>query len=214
VLGPKEEKGLFLSHYSITPILRIRLISSLDKYCRLLFTNGRDLHPYNRRNLFMADSDFSPRDHQFGESRYFEDLTVGENFYIPSRTVNDANFAAFQTVSCDNHPIHYDLEYCRAHGHPNLLAHGFQVLCFTATGAGLFPHLIGESLIGFIEQSSRFLKPVYAGDTLYPMLVVTELKPQRTTGVVSLKATIHNQKGELVLEGFQKFLLRKRNPEK
>ena len=36
-----------------------------------------------------------------------------------------------------------------------------------AAGAGLFPHLVEDSLMGFIEQSSRFLAPVYAGDTLY-----------------------------------------------
>jgi acyl dehydratase len=160
----------------------------------------------------MCASEFSPENHKFGESRYFEDFSIGEKFYIPSRTVTEANFAAFQMVSCDNHPIHYDVEYCRAHGHPNLLAHGFQVLCFTASGAGLFPHVVGESIIGFIEQSSRFVKPVYAGDTLYPMLAVTELKPQRTTGVVTLGATIHNQKSELVLDGWQKFLLKKRDP--
>jgi len=41
-----------------------------------------------------------------------------------------------------------------------------------------------------------------------------DLKPQRTTGVVTLKATIHNHKGELVLDGWHKYLLRKRNPEK
>ena len=121
---------------------------------------------------------------------------------------------ANQTVSCDNHPIHYDVEYCRANGHRNLLAHGFQVLSFTAAGAGLFPHVIGESLIGFIEQSSQFLKPVYAGDTLYPMLVISDLIPQKTTGVVTLKATVHNQNGELVLEGWHKYLVRKRNPQK
>ena len=160
----------------------------------------------------MVVSEFSASDHKFGESKYFEDLSVGERFYIPSRTLTEANFAAFQTVSCDNHPIHYDVEYCRAHGHRDLLAHGFQILSFTAAGASLFPHIIGESLIGFIEQSSRFLKPVYAGDTLYPMLVITDLKSQRTTGVVTLKATIHNQKNELVLDGWHKYLLRKRNP--
>ena len=43
-----------------------------------------------------------------------------------------------------------------------------------AAGAGIFPHIIGDSLIGFLEQSSRFLKPVYCGDTLYPMLEVSE----------------------------------------
>jgi acyl dehydratase len=158
----------------------------------------------------MNDAGFSTQRHRFGEPKYFEDLTVGEQFYIPSRTVTEANFAAFQAVSCDNHPIHYDVEYCRANGHPDLLAHGFQVLSFTAAGAGLFPHILGESLIGFVEQSSRFLKPVYAGDTLYPLLTITELIPQRTTGVVTLEATIHNQKNERILDGWHKYLVRKR----
>ena len=162
----------------------------------------------------MIDTSFLPEEHIYGEPRYFEDLDVGEQFYIPSRTLTDANFAAFQTVSCDNHPIHYDVEYCRRNGHEQLLAHGFQILSFTAAGAGLFPHVVGNALIGFIEQSSKFLKAVYSGDTLHPMLVITELQPQRTTGVVTLRSTVHNQNKELVLEGWHKYLLRKKNPEK
>ena len=111
-------------------------------------------------------------------------------------------------MSCDNHPIHYDEEYCRAQGHEGLLAHGLQVLSFTAAGAGLFPHMIGEALIGFVEVQAKFLKAVYAGDTLYPALTVTELKPQRTTGVVTMQATVHNQKSDLVLDGRHVYLLR------
>ncbi|HET7154613.1 MAG TPA: MaoC family dehydratase [Hyphomicrobiaceae bacterium] len=156
---------------------------------------------------------FSPENHRFAASRYFEDFKLGEAFYIPSRTVTEAQFLAFQAASGDNHPIHYDREYCRRHGHSELLAHGYQVLIQTAAGAGQFPFLVEDSLMGFIEQSSRFLKPVYAGDTLYPRLVVSELKPQRTTGVLTLGSTIHNQKRELVMEGMQKYLIRKRgNP--
>lgn len=161
----------------------------------------------------MSDTPFSPAGHKFAEPRYFDDLTLGERFYIPSRTLGEANFAAFQTASGDNHPIHYDVEYCRARGHRDLLAHGFQVLIQTAAGAGIFPHVIGDALIGFIEQSSRFLKPVYAGDTVYPMLTITDLKPQRSTGVVTVASTVHNQRGELVLEGEQKYLIRRRAPE-
>jgi acyl dehydratase len=56
----------------------------------------------------------------------------------------------------------------------------------------------------------RFLKPVYAGDTLYPALEVTELVPGRSTGVVTLRSTVFNQRKELVLEGMQKFLIRRR----
>jgi len=153
-------------------------------------------------------SAFDPAAHRVVPQRGFEDLQVGERFVLPSRTITDANFAAFQTVSCDNHPIHYDVEYCRAQGHEGLLAHGLQVLSFTAAGAGLFPHMIGEALIGFVEVQAKFLKAVYAGDTLYPALTVTELKPQRTTGVVTMQAAVHNQSGALVLDGKHVYLLR------
>jgi len=154
------------------------------------------------------DDDFDPAAHALVEQKSFAELTVGERFAIPSRTIGDANFAAFQLASGDNHPIHYDIEYCRERGHPNLLAHGFHALIQTAPGAGLFPHVIGDALIGFLDQSSRFLKPLYAGDTVYPMLEITALEPQRTTGIVTLKATIHNQRRELILEGEQRYLVR------
>jgi len=154
-----------------------------------------------------------PENHKYAESRYFEDFRVGEKFYLPSRTMTGGLFAAFQSASGDNHPIHYDEVYCKAHGHAGMLAHGYQVLIQTAAGAGLFPYLVEDSLMGFIEQSSKFLKPVYERDTLYPMLEVAELKPGRTTGVLTLRSTVHNQKGELCMEGDQKYLIRKRDPE-
>jgi acyl dehydratase len=151
---------------------------------------------------------FDPEDHSVVPKRGFSELRVGETFRAPSRTIGDANFAAFQTVSLDNHPIHYDVEYCKRQGLKAPLAHGLQVLAFTAAGAGLFPHVIGESLIGFIEVSAKFLKPVFPGDTLYPALTITELVPQRTTGIVAMRATVHNQEGALVLEGTHRYLVR------
>jgi len=158
----------------------------------------------------MSEPAFSPELHRLAPSRYFDDLAVGERFYIPSRTMTDALFSAFQLASGDNHPIHYDRVYCQARGHRDLLAHGLMVAAQGAAGAGLFPHVIGDSLIAFLEQSSRFLKPVYVGDTLYPWLTITELRPGRTTGVVVLQVAIHNQAGELVMEGEHKYLLRRK----
>jgi len=158
-----------------------------------------------------AMTEFDAASHRMvPQQRWFEDFALGERFVIPSRTMTSAVFAAFQTASGDTHPIHYDVEYCRARGMPNLLAHGFQTLIHTAPGAGLFPYLVEESLVGFLEQSSRFVKPVFADDTIYPALEVTELVPGRTTGVVSLRSTVFNQRRELVLEGLQKFLIRRR----
>ena len=156
-------------------------------------------------------ADFDPAQHRMvTQQRWFEDFVIGERFVIPSRTMTSAVFAAFQTASGDTHPVHYDVEYCRARGMPDLLAHGFQTLIHTAPGSGLFPYLVEESLVGFLEQSSRFLKPVFSGDTIYPALEVTELTPGRTTGTVALASTVHNQRRELLLEGSQKFLIRRR----
>ncbi|MEO6782323.1 MAG: MaoC family dehydratase [Bradyrhizobium sp.] len=156
-------------------------------------------------------AEFDPAGHRMvPQQRWFEDFSLGERFVIPSRTMTPAVFAAFQSASGDTHPVHYDVEYCRARGMPDLLAHGFQTLIHTAPGSGLFPFMVEQSLVGFLEQSSRFVKPVFAGDTIYPALEVSELTPGRSTGVVVLRSTVFNQRRELVLEGLQKFLIRRR----
>lgn len=153
---------------------------------------------------------FDPDNHRLAATRWFEDFTLGERFPLPSRTMTDALFAAFQLASGDNHPIHYDTHYCARRGHPGLLAHGMQVFIQTAAGAGMFPHSTGDSLVAFTEASCRFLAPVHAGDTLYPDLEIVALEPQTTTGVVTLKATVNKQDGTLVMEGQHKYVIRKR----
>jgi acyl dehydratase len=140
--------------------------------------------------------------------RRFDDFVLGERFPLPARTLTEAHFSAFQALSGDNHPIHYDREYCRAAGHADLLAHGLQLLAITAAGAGLLPHQFGQRLVGMIDVEAKILKPVLCGDTLYPMLEIVELVRQRTTGVVRVAATVDNQRGERVLDGRHSYLLR------
>ena len=149
-------------------------------------------------------------EHRLAPQRWFEDFTEGEIFNLPSRTMTEAIFLAFQAASGDNHPIHYNVEFCRAHGMPHMLAHGFQVAIQTAAGAGLFPFMVEESLKAFLDQSSRFLAPVFVGDTLYPSLTVAKLEPQNTTGILTMASSVRNQKGVVVLDGTQRYLLRKR----
>jgi len=140
--------------------------------------------------------------------RRFEDLRVSDVFRAPSRTLTDAHASAFQTVSADNHPIHYDVEYARRHGHTAPVVHGLQVFAFTAPGATLFPQYIGDVFVAFTSASCRFLKEVHAGDTLYPQLEITKLTTQGDTGIVTTRATVHNQRGELVLDGEHTYSLK------
>jgi len=152
--------------------------------------------------------DFDPVGFTVVPPRRFDDLRVGDVFRAPSRTLTDAHAAAFETVSADNHPIHYDVEYARRHGHIAPVVHGLQVFAFTAPGATLFPQYIGDVFVAFTSASCKFLKEVHAGDTLYPALEIIALTPQGDTGRVTTRATVHNQRGELVLDGEHQYLLK------
>jgi acyl dehydratase len=127
---------------------------------------------------------------------------------VISRGGTDAHATAFQAVSADNHPIHYNVDYARSHGHTAPVVHGLQVLAFTAPGATLFPHYIGDVFIAFTSVSCTFLAEVHAGDTLYPQLQITGLAPRGGAGQVTTRATIHNQHGQLILDGEHTYLLK------
>jgi acyl dehydratase len=142
------------------------------------------------------------------KSKFFEDLNINDRYIIPSRTQTSGIFSMFQAASGDNDPIHYDVEYCKQKGHPNMLAHGIQVLMQTTAGAGSFPNEVKDSLIGMIEIFGKMLKPVYREDTLYPELIISKLTPQKTTGIVEMKAIVHNQNKILVFQGYHKYLLK------
>ena len=152
--------------------------------------------------------EFDPKLHITHTTRRFSDFKLGEVFRAPSRTMTEGIFAAFQSASGDNHPIHYDREYLKSFGHSNLMAHGYMSLIQAAIGASPLAHEMGESLIGFIEQSSQFRQPVYCGDTLYPTFTINELTQQNTTGILGVSITIHNQDRILCVSGNQRYLMR------
>ena len=145
----------------------------------------------------------------YKQNKYFEDFSIGNKYILPSRTQTSGIFSMFQAASGDNDPIHYDVEYCKERGHPNMLAHGLQVFIQTAAGAGTFPSEVKDSLIGLIEVSGKMLKPVYREDTLYPELEIIKLTPQNTTGVIKMEAKVFNQNKTLVFNGFHKYLIKR-----
>src|SRR5260370_2173341 len=104
-------------------------------------TVGRKNSHTDRRN---QPGSFDPVGFTVVPPRRFEDLRVGDVFRAPSRTLTDAHAAAFQTVSADNHPIHYDVEYARPHGHIPPVVHRLQVFAFTPPPATPFPHYIAN----------------------------------------------------------------------
>src|SRR6202043_2027664 len=170
--------------------------------------DGKDDSMNSTTDIPETAHTFDPSNFAVVPARTFDDLRVGEVFRAPSRTLTDAHATAFQAVSADNHPIHYDVEYARRHGHTAPVVHGLQVLAFTAPGATLFPQYIGDEFLAFTSASCRFLKEVHAGDTLYPQLEIINLATQGDTGIVTTRATVHNQRGEIVLDGEHTYSLK------
>lgn len=156
----------------------------------------------------METTSFNKEDFRLVGPRTFKELNIGDIFRAPSRTLTDAHASAFQAVSADNHPIHYDMEYAKRFGHTAPVVHGLQVLAFTAPGATLFPHYIGDVFIAFTSLSCEFLKEVHSGDTLYPAIEIIELIDEGVTGTVVTRATVYNQNKELVLKGEHRYKLK------
>jgi 3-hydroxybutyryl-CoA dehydratase len=127
-------------------------------------------------------------------------LTLGQAFSSPSKTLTDAHFVLFSGVTGDNHPIHYDVEYARRTRFQKPLAHGLLVTAMTALGASSVSRQI-EGFV-FVEQGSRFLKPVVVGDTVTPRFHVEKIWSEGGKRFVRITTALVNQRGETALEGF------------
>src|SRR5499427_9682419 len=111
-------------------------------------------------------------------TKYLEDFQVGDTFHIPATTVTDAHFLCFAGMTGDNHPIHYDDEYAKTTRFGKRVAHGLLLTALTAVGASTLSSMLEGSIVAFVEQSARFLKPVFIGDTITPELEVSEVTPK------------------------------------
>ena len=143
---------------------------------------------------------------------YWEDWEIGAEFESPGRTVTEADIVAFAGLSGDYNPLHINEEYCKQTQFGTRIAHGPLVY---AIAAGLLfqLHLYDDTLIAFLGfDSLKFTKPVKAGDTIRACIKVLETRetsnPER--GVMKRQLTVLNQRDEVVQEGVQAFLLKRK----
>jgi acyl dehydratase len=139
--------------------------------------------------------------------RWFDDFALGDRFESPGKTLTDAHFMFFAGMTGDAHPLHYDDEYARRTRFGRRLAHGLLLTSLTAVGASTLASVIEASIVAFVEQSTRFTAPVFVGDTLKPRHEVVALERKRSAGLLTLRVTLTNQHGDVVLEGEHRYLI-------
>jgi acyl dehydratase len=143
---------------------------------------------------------------------YWEEWEIDAEFVSPARTVTEADIVAFAGLSGDYNPLHVDEEYSKNTVFGSRIAHG-PLIYAIAAGLLFQLHLYDDTLIAFLGfDSLKFTKPVKPGDTIHARIKVLEKhetsRPER--GVMKRQLQVLNQRSEVVQEGIQTFLLKRK----
>ena len=121
--------------------------------------------------------------------RAAEGLQVGDSFRT-TRTFTDDDVALFAKISRDYNPIHFDARFAKARNFSAPICHGL-------LAASLVTEIGGQ--IGWLASvmNFRFKGPVYVGETVTCILVITQIDQNARA---KASATIVKQDGVMVIE--------------
>ncbi|MBI2868560.1 MAG: MaoC family dehydratase N-terminal domain-containing protein [Chloroflexi bacterium] len=136
--------------------------------------------------------------------KYLEELNIGDKFFTPSRTVTEADIVHYAALSGDYNPIHTDDEFAKTTPFGKKLVHGPLT---TAISIGLLFRmgLLDRNSLALLNLDTKFMKPVFAGDTLRCVIEVIDKRDTRRPerGVLTMLISTYNQKNEVVMEARQ-----------
>jgi acyl dehydratase len=138
---------------------------------------------------------------------YLQDLTPGDEWKSPARTVTEADVVNFAGVSGDFNPLHVDHEAARATPFGRPIAHGLLGL---AIASGLAAHCPRVRTLAFLAiEEWSFLEPIFFGDTLHVISQVAHVEPRARgrRGVVTWRRRLVNQRGAVVQQGTTRTLV-------
>lgn len=128
----------------------------------------------------------------------YNDIYIGqeESFLIK---ISEEMMKMFFVITNDKNPLHHNRDFAYAKGFSNKVVFGMLTASFISTLGGVY--LPGKyCLIHSIE--TKFLKPVYIGDSL---TIIGKVKEKHdSVQQIDIKVTIINQIGEKVLKGLLK----------
>lgn len=132
--------------------------------------------------------------------RYFDDFVVGDVYeHRPGKTVTEADNHFFTLLTLNTHPLHFDAEFAKASEFGRNLVVSPYTLAL----------LIGMSVTDTSQKAIanlgmrevKFTAPLFAGDTIYGESEVLEKRESRSRpgqGIVAIRTTGRNQRGEVV----------------
>ncbi|NLB53883.1 MAG: MaoC family dehydratase [Syntrophomonadaceae bacterium] len=125
--------------------------------------------------------------------RKWEDMKVGDTASF-TKTMTETDVVLWVGLTGDMNPIHIDQEYSKTTRFGKVLVPGVLVL-------GLVSNVITQVTFGHVyaNQSIKFLKPVYIGDTVTATGTIIEKIDEKN--MVKIETKCVNQDGALVMIG-------------
>ncbi|WP_371055010.1 MaoC family dehydratase [Rhodosalinus sp. K401] len=145
--------------------------------------------------------------------RFFEDYTVGEVIpHAVPRTISGGERAIYHALYPARHALYSSDEFARVCGLPASPVD--DLAAFHIVFGKSVPDISLNAVANLGYAEARWLRPVYAGDTLRASSEVIGLKQNSSgkTGVVYVKTTGFNQHGLPVMEFKRWVMVRKKDP--
>jgi 3-hydroxybutyryl-CoA dehydratase len=140
----------------------------------------------------------------------FEDLSPGDEWESPARTVTEADVVAFAGLSGDYNSIHVDHHASRRNAFGRPVAHG---LLGVAIASGLASHAPRVDTIAFLAiEEWKFLQPIAFGDTVRVFTRVESVQPKARgrRALITWRRRLVNQDDVTVQEGITRTLVKGR----
>ncbi len=140
----------------------------------------------------------------------FGELSLGDEWESPRRTITEADVVLFAGLSGDFNPLHVDHHAARSNPFGRPVAHGLLGMAIATGLASQAPRVDTLAFLGILEWT--FHRPVMFGDTIFVRSAVLALEPRASgrRGVVTWRRRIFNQDEQLVQEGRTQTLVRSR----
>jgi len=122
-----------------------------------------------------------------------------------SRTVTETDVVMFAGLSGDYNPVHMDREYAAGTRFGQRIAHGLLTASFLSRLLGM--ELPGKESV-YLEQTIKFTKPVFIGDTITATAEILDIDHKRR--IFTLSTICRNQDGTTVLTGEGKMMMPKK----
>lgn len=140
---------------------------------------------------------------------WFEDFEVGLEAVTATRTITQADVAAFAELSGDHNPLHVDEAYAGRGPFGRTVAHGLLGL---AAASGLMEQagFTAGTLVAFLGLDWSFRRPIFPGDTIRVRIRVAQKRAGRdpSQGLVKLQLALLNEQDEAAQEGTFTVLVR------